>query len=457
MQPFRISVLLGECCESHSRELLEVLLDLKSSGVESRTLSSRDEVKQVDCDLLILGFTPTQENAHRYISEIAHSIAPVPIIVALSKCDPDDIPKLCECGARDFAFAPFRKEDMLLRIMRLRKPSSSPNDGDFRGAAHHALRHLIGRSRAFVDAVRIIPQIANTDVSVLITGETGTGKELYASAIHYMSPRSSKPFIAVNCGAIPHELMENELFGHCKGAYTGAMCAHKGLISQADGGTVFFDEVNALNSSAQVKLLRFLQDNTYRPLGSSKLLHANLRVLAAMNPEPEQELASGQLRKDLYYRLNTVSIKLPALRQRQDDILLLAETFKNRFSERHQVGTKRLSPDAIQRLLNHDWPGNIRELEHVIENAVLFSTTSQIESADLNIANCAQGGKVSSFQDAKNRVIEVFEKDYIQGVLKAHNGNIARAALASDKHRRAFWELMRKHGIDAKAYKSIGT
>ena len=229
----------------------------------------------------------------------------------------------------------------------------------------HGGMFKIGRSRA--QQVGNFRKLARCDATVLISGETGTGKEVCARAIHYLSPRSSKPFITVNCGAIPAELVENELFGHERGAYTDAAVAKPGLIAEAEGGTLFLDEIDCLPLLAQVKLLRFLQEKEYRPLGSVKTRAASVRVIVATNADLENALRQGRLRQDLYYRINILSLVLPPLRQRQGDILLLARHFLAKFTEEFAKPVQDFSPDVLPTLLAYPWPGNIRELEHTIE------------------------------------------------------------------------------------------
>jgi two-component system response regulator GlrR len=298
--------------------------------------------------------------------------------------------------------------------------------------------------------------VAASDASVLICGETGTGKEVCARAIHSLSSRSGGPFQAVNCGALPIELVENELFGHDSEAYTGAATARSGLLAESQGGTLFLDEVDSLPAPAQVKLLRFLQEREYRPLGSTRTRKADVRVLAATNL-PADEIAGGRtLRRDLYYRLNVVSLRLPPLRERRGDVPLLVEHFLSHWRNRSAIPVEGLAPKAVERLMAHDWPGNIRELEHVIERAVVFSTSSLIASEDLDLPEPVPSGVdlySGPFRAAKARVVDDFERVYIERLLSIHAGNISKAASIARKNRRAFFELIRKHSIDVSRYR----
>ncbi len=312
------------------------------------------------------------------------------------------------------------------------------------------LRHLIGESPAFLAVMQKIPKIARYKATVLLMGETGTGKEVCARAIHYLSPRTKKPFVPVNCGAIPVGLVENELFGHERGAFTDATVARPGLIHEADSGTLFLDEVDCLPLLAQVKLLRFLQEGQYRSLGSTKTRNADVRVIAATNVEAEAAVRTGKFRRDLYYRLNTLPLLLPPLRERREDILPLARDFLTKYVHECGKPVTEFSAEAMQKLLLYQWPGNVRELEHVVERAVILTAHAVISAADLGLPTADE---VESFHQAKAKVVTQFERDYVQGLLLAHQGNIAKAARAAQKNRRAFWQLLRKHHIDAQRFK----
>jgi two-component system response regulator GlrR len=315
-----------------------------------------------------------------------------------------------------------------------------------------ALPQLIGKNAAFLAEKRKISLVARCDASVLISGETGTGKEVCARAIHYLSARAHKPFTPVNCGAIPVELVENELFGHARGAFTGASASQHGLIHEAEGGTLFLDEIDCLPSLAQVKLLRFLQEKEYRSLGSARTYQADVRVITATNTDIDGATSEGRLRRDLYYRLNIIRLVLPPLRERQGDIPLLARHFLAKYVAEFNKLVTDISPDAMQMLVLYEWPGNIRELEHLIERAVVLSEQAVLQTADIDLPGVGAGVPDKSFRDAKAKAIAEFERTYIEGLLLAHHGNISKAAQAARKNRRAFWQLMHKYRIDAHSF-----
>src|SRR5215471_19131256 len=372
----------------------------------------------------------------------------VPIVVALSDArDPQEMFSLLVQGADDFLTLPVDSTNVLPRLWRLLGSSASHRRTERELRTTVGLRQIIGASAVWIEQINKIPLIARCNANVLITGETGTGKELCARAIHYLSLRASAPFVPVNCGAIPENLFENELFGHAKGAFTDAGSTEVGLLGEADGGTLFLDEIDALTPTIQVKLLRFIQEREYRPLGSSKTREADVRIVPATNVNLENALRSGRFRRDLYYRINVVGISLPPLRERLGDIALLARHFLKKHASRSNRPAKDFTPSGLRLLETYDWPGNVRELEHVVERAVILSNTESIDDTHLSLSGPNVSSGPESFQDAKARTIAQFEKSYIEKLLIDCNGNISKAARAAQKNRRAFWELMRKHHI----------
>jgi len=384
----------------------------------------------------------------------AINVPPVPLLVVVDEAEPDEMIEWVRKLAADFLTKPLKKIDVLPRIWRLLEHSSDSETELLRAREELGMQQLVGESEMFLAEIEKLPQVAKCDASVLITGETGTGKELCARAIHYLSPRSGRSFLAVNCGAIPADLVENELFGHMPGAFTGAKATQAGLISEANGGTLFLDEVDCLPLMAQVKLLRFLQEREYRPLGATRTYKADLRIIAATNIDCETAVREGKLRQDLYYRLNVIQLKLPSVKQRREDIPLLAHHFLNKYGSELNKQITGFSPDAIRKLILYEWPGNIRELEHVIVRAMVLSTRPIICAADIEIAGLDMPAPTESFQAAKNRMVEQFEKTYIKGLLLSNHCNISKSAQAAQKNRRAFWELIRKHHISVQALKS---
>ncbi len=371
----------------------------------------------------------------------------IPVLLALETSGEEDLLAMLKLGAADFVFAPFRAHDLIPRLRRLQRATTENASAAGQIKLQLGLEQFIGESPALLTAIKQIPKLARCDVSVFITGETGTGKEMFARAIHYLSPRASQPFIPVNCGAIPAELVENELFGHEPGAFTGATASARGLIHDADGGTLFLDEIDSLPLPTQVKLLRFLQDQMYRPLGARKMCQGDIRLVTAANADMDAAVRAGKFRPDLFYRINVLPLALPPLRERKEDIALLARHFAAKHARELKSPAKELSPAALQKLVCHDWPGNVRELENIIQRAVVFAEEPVIRATDIFLPGVGGTAEATSFKDLKARVILHFERAYLQRLLVDHQGNITHAAKAAEKNRRAFWQLLRKHNI----------
>lgn len=373
---------------------------------------------------------------------------PRALLVVSLQADAAALTAFMRAGVYDFVVWPASTAELHARLQRALGLIPAMTTLNVREVLTPRMRHFVGASPAFEKQIAKLPMFAGCDAGVLIVGETGTGKEVCAQSIHYLSARASKPWVAVNCGAIPNELVESELFGHVKGAYTTAHTSREGLVREAEGGTLFLDDVDCLPLSAQAKLLRFLQEREYRPVGSNTVRTADVRVISASNQRLMHLVARAEFRQDLYFRLNVLTLDLPSLRQRHEDIPALALHFISQFAQQFKRAVNGITPRALQRLLEHEWPGNVRELKHVIERAVLLCTGPALTETDLGFAS--EGNTdvdAESFASAKARVIEHFERNYLQNLLASHGGNITHAAQAASKNRRAFFELMRKHQI----------
>jgi DNA-binding NtrC family response regulator len=360
-------------------------------------------------------------------------------------------------GADDFLYCAASEPELELRSARL-NDRSRPKYADERRETEEFLTALpmVGRSLAFLAVARKAASVARADATVLLCGETGSGKELIARAIHYQGVRRGKPFIPVNCGALPDHLFENELFGHAKGAFTDASSAEQGLIAEAEDGTLFLDEIDALSQSAQVKLLRFLQNGEYRPLGSARAMIANVRVIAASNSDLRAKVELKQFREDLFHRLNVLSLTLPALRERGDDVISLAEHFSNLHANRQNCERPRLSEAACRKLLNYSWPGNVRELEGVIQRAILLNGSAVVHAADIELPEGRSKDVLrhETLRRAKSFVIGEFERNYVADLLAQHQGNITQAARAAGKDRRTLQRLVRKYALNRDSFKA---
>lgn len=314
--------------------------------------------------------------------------------------------------------------------------------------------HIIGNSSPLRQVYEQVTQVARSNTTVLLRGESGTGKELIAHAIHYNSLRANKPFIKVNCAALPETLIESELFGYEKGAFTGAQGRKKGRFELADGGTLFLDEIGDLNLSTQIKLLRVLQEREFERLGGTETIKVNVRLIAATNKELEKAIASAQFREDLYYRLNVFTIFMPALRERKSDILLLADHFLEKYSREHGKRIKRISTPAIDMLTSYHWPGNVRELENIIERAVLVCETNVIHGHHLPPTLQTAEGSGTITQLSLAAAMETYERDIILDALKTTRGNRKKAAKLLDTTERIIGYKVRKYQIDCDRFRS---
>lgn len=326
---------------------------------------------------------------------------------------------------------------------------------------HHGpgqwIEGFVGQSDAVATALRFVQRIAQSNLPVLITGETGTGKEICARGIHQASPRRGKPFVPVNCASIPEHLMENELFGHKQGAYTGARCDFDGLLAQANGGTLLLDEVDALSLASQSKLLRFLDDQELRALGSSRQRKVDVRILATTNANLDHLRSQKRFRDDFYFRLSGASISLPPLRERQGDILLLADHFLRTLEGCSSPLMRGFSVQATQKLNTYHWPGNVRELKYVITRAVLLhpeANDGALESESIELPSQRPPARIGPYSETRRARMQRHEKSTLVGYLIAHQGNVFRAAHAAGLDRRWFYRLMRKHGIEPKTFRT---
>jgi two-component system, NtrC family, response regulator GlrR len=309
---------------------------------------------------------------------------------------------------------------------------------------------IIGTGPAMEHVLELIAVAARTEIPVLIQGESGTGKELVARAIHYTGARSARPFLTMNCGAIPETLMEDELFGHARGAYTGAHADKRGVFEEAEGGTLFLDEIGDLYLSCQVKLLRVLQEEELRRLGETRNRKVDVRIIAATNKDVKEEIEARRFREDLYHRISVLPIHLPPLRDRREDIPLLVDQFLRQFN--HELGRsiRAFTPQAIQRLKSHPWPGNVRELENRVKQAMVMAKGDVIDIESISLFSTAGAAPFPSFKKAK----EEFVRNYLAQCLEVARGNVAAAARLAVKDRKDFYDLMKRHHLDPSRYRS---
>jgi two-component system response regulator GlrR len=370
----------------------------------------------------------------------------LPVIILTAHGTIPDAVNATQRGVFGFLTKPFDSQELLQKVAAAISLSgddpASASDDDWRSG-------IITRSPAMEDLLRQARLVADSDAAVLITGESGTGKELLAQAIHRASKRGARPFVAVNCGAIPGELLESELFGHARGAFTGAVQAHKGLFQAADGGTLLLDEIGDMPLPLQVKLLRVLQQSEVRPVGSTQAIPINVRVISATHRDLEAQRAAGLFREDLYYRLNVVSLHLPPLAERREDIPMLATHFLRRLAERYRKAVPSLAPDAMQALVAAPWPGNVRQLLNLLEQAVALTTTGVIPATLVQSALREDAAALIPFEEAR----KTFERDYLVRLLKITGGNVTQAAQLAKRNRTEFYKLLQRHRLEPGMFK----
>ena len=372
----------------------------------------------------------------------------LPVILLTAHGTIPDAVEATRRGVFTYLTKPYDAKELLERItqaLALGTPAlpASPADETWRA-------EIVSRSSRMADLLAEARLVAQGDASVLLRGDSGTGKELMARAIHRASRRARKPFVAVNCGAIPEALLESELFGHMKGAFTDAHANHKGLFQAADGGTLLLDEIGDMPPALQVKLLRVLQEKAVRPLGSSQSIPVDVRIISATHRDLETAMAQGQFREDLYYRLNVVTLHLPTLAERREDIALLANHFLAQLAAKYGKRSSGFAPEALKALTMASWPGNVRQLYNVVEQVCALSTTPLVSLALVQRALRTPSVEVLSFADARQR----FERAYLVDLLKMTDGNVADAARLAQRNRTEFYRLLQKHALTPGLFKS---
>ena len=428
-------------------DLLQLLsIRLISAGFEVETATSAEAaVNRLDFfhPQLVITDMRMKEMDGMMLFEHIHRIRPsLPVIILTAHGTIPDAVAATQKGVFSYLTKPFDSALLLDQVKKaLRLSAGASNQEKWRD-------DIVTQSPVMEDLLARAQLIAQSDASVIIRGESGTGKELFARAIHKASSRAEKPFIAINCAAIPEQLLESELFGYVKGAFTGAIRDHKGLFQAADGGTIFLDEIGDMPLVLQSKLLRVLQEKRVTPVGSSLSIALDVRVISATHRDLKGEVASGRFREDIYYRLNVVELSIPPLSERREDIPLLAKHFLAQLSAKYKKNINGFSPDATEILVNAAWPGNVRQLQNVVEQSVALCTSSLISPTLVKRAINAEE-QIASLEDARRR----FERDYLIRVLKIAEGSVTQAARLSKRNRTEFYKLLQKHQLDPSEFK----
>lgn len=407
------------------------------SGAEGLRVLNREKV-----DLVISDLRMDEMDGMQLFAEIQKVQPGMPVIILTAHGSIPDAVAATQQGVFSFLTKPVDKDALYQAIDDALEQSAPATDERWREA-------IVTRSPLMLRLLEQARLVAQSDVSVLINGQSGTGKEIFALAIHNASPRNSKPFIAINCGALPEQLLESELFGHARGAFTGAVSNREGLFQAAEGGTLFLDEIGDMPAPLQVKLLRVLQERKVRPLGSNRDIDIDVRIISATHRDLPKAMARGEFREDLYYRLNVVSLKIPTLAERTEDIPLLANHLLRQAAERHKPFVRAFSTDAMKRLMAAAWPGNVRQLVNVIEQCVALTSSPVISDALVAQALEGENTALPTFVEARNQ----FELNYLRKLLQITKGNVTHAARMAGRNRTEFYKLLSRHELDANDFK----
>jgi len=430
--------------------LLKLLgMRLESRGYRVTTAENgRDALKRLEegrPDLVLSDLRMDEMDGMTLFQEIQRRLPGLPVIILTAHGSIPDAVSATRQGVFSFLTKPVDREELFSAIDDALAHLASGGEGDDRWR-----EEIITRSPEMERILEQARMVAGSDVSVLVTGPSGSGKELLANAIHKASSRADKPFVAINCGALPEQLLESELFGHAKGAFTGAISEHGGLFQAADGGTLFLDEIGDMPLSLQVKLLRVLQERHVRPLGSTVSVPVDVRVLSATHRDLDQAMHDGEFREDLYYRLNVVNLKLPPLKDRAEDVPLLVKHLVAQAASRHKPFVKGFSPEALNLLATSAWPGNVRQLVNVVEQCVALSSAPMIPEALVAQALVAEDNALPTFNDARAG----FERSYLVKVLKITEGNVTQAARIAGRNRTDFYKLLSRHELEPSSFKA---
>lgn len=434
-------------------DLLQLLsIRLSAAGYEVETVECAETaINRLDLARPQLVITDMQMGGMDGMAlfEHIHRTAPtLPVIILTAHGTIPDAVAATQRGVFGYLSKPFDSKVLLDLVDRALKLSAGA--ASVSGTQEHAWQSaIITQSTAMTDLLAKARLVATSDASVLIQGESGTGKELFAHAIHDASQRRQRPFMAVNCAAIPEQLLESELFGHAKGAFSGAVREHTGLFQAAEGGTIFLDEIGDMPLPLQAKLLRVLEEKQVRPVGSTQTIPLDVRIVSATHRDLNAEVAAGNFREDIYYRLNVVKLTIPALAQRREDIPLLANHFLTTLSMKYGKTINGFSPETMETLVAASWPGNVRQLLNVVEQSVALCATPLISVALVQDAIHKEAEHLVSLEEAKKR----FERDYLVRVLKISEGNVIQAARLSKRNRTEFYKLLQRHQLDPSAFK----
>lgn len=435
-------------------ELMEELFESKgydpftaTNGIEALNL-----VRDEDPDMVISDIRMPDMDGMQLLEELSKRHPQIPVIMVTAHGTIEAAVEAIKMGAKDYILKPLRLDEILAKVETISQLRSLEKENEYlrsRLQTRFNVKNIVGKSEKINQLFKLIHDVAPTNTTILIRGENGTGKELIANAIHFNSPNAKRPFIKLNCGVLAENLLESELFGHVKGAFTGAIKDRIGRFELANSGTMFLDEIGDISLNMQVKLLRVLQEGEFERVGGAETIKVDVRIITATNQDLEARISERKFRQDLYYRLNVIPIDVPPLRERKDDIKLLVEYFLEKYQEVHKKKIERIENDAISALDDYDWPGNIRELENYVERAIVLNKTGVITKSDFPQAIAQSQKTIVEYDESTglNGAVDLFERQLILSELNRNKGNKARTATNFKINRSTFMSKLKKYEI----------
>jgi len=441
--------------EIDARELMQELFESKgyASDTAKHGLDAINKIRESEPDIIISDIRMPEMDGMQLLEILGKSYSHIPVMMVTAHGTIETAVEAMKMGAKDYILKPLSLDEILIKVENIAQMRNLVRENEYlrkKLESRFDFKNIIGKSDKITQLFKMIKDIAPTNTTVLIQGENGTGKELFANAIHFNGPSVKKPFIKLNCGVLAESLLESELFGHVKGAFTGAIKDKIGRFELANGGTLFLDEIGDITPNMQVKLLRVLQEGEFERVGGTETLKVDVRIIAATNKNLEEEISINNFRQDLYYRLNVIPVNVPPLRERQDDVKLLVEHFMAKFNAIYNKNIQPLNDKIMQYLEDYDWPGNIRELENVLERAVVLNKTDKLVSEDFPDKICKKQKTTIEFSedDGLSNAVNEYERTLILSELEKNKGNKYQTALKLKINRSTFMSKLKKYDIN---------
>jgi two-component system response regulator AtoC len=441
--------------EADTLELMEELFESKGylTATASNGLEALNKIREDEPDIVISDIRMPEMDGMQLLELVSKRYPHIPVIMVTAHGTIETAVEAMKMGAKDYILKPLRLDEILIKVETIAQLRNLVKENEYlrsKLVSRFDFKNIVGKSEKIIQLFKLIEDVAPTNTTILIQGENGTGKELIANAIHFNSPNANKPFIKLNCGVLAENLLESELFGHVKGAFTGAFKNKVGRFELANGGTLFLDEIGDISPNMQTKLLRVLQEGEFERVGGTETIKVDVRIIAATNKDLEEEITHNRFRQDLYYRLNVIPIHVPPLSERKDDIRLLVNYFLEKFNKVHGKKIERVEEDALAALEEYSWPGNIRELENYMERAVVLNKTGIIVKEEFPEPIVHTQKTVVEYNEADGLLsaVEQYEKQLIISELKKNNWNKAKTANKLKIHRSTFMSKLKKFSVE---------